>query len=248
MKINSIKFNSKTLFVLLIISSVILCGATQNDNQKNKINEKKNLLIISQAKLGEVGEFKKLKNVNHFNVPISFNQNEVQNKFQNQTIYDMPIYDIPIDIDIQKYIYEICNELDIEYELVLGLFQLESRFDNDLVCQNLNGTKDVGIGQLNNKYSEWYGELAGIQNFDINNIRHNIKASLYGLDFYIEYWNDKDIESDNVIVYGLNSYNMGIGGYNKYLKTGKTHRAYDKVILENRDRFTDRSEVKESKN
>ena len=60
-----------------------------------------------------------------------------------------PYYKIPINKELQKYIFEKCKKANISYELVLGLIKTESNCNADLIHKNSNCTKDYGLCQIN---------------------------------------------------------------------------------------------------
>jgi len=145
--------------------------------------------------------------------------------------------DIPLDEEIQEYIYNLCEEIDLEFELALALFKLESNFNHNTINHNNNNTYDIGIGQLNSKYFIEYGERAGIENFDPYNIKHNIKASLYGLKHYIDYWSNKGLKDEELTKMALLSYNRGLNGAKNYRKKYGIDHSYNKIVLKHKEYF-----------
>ena len=51
----------------------------------------------------------------------------------------MPNYDIPLDKDIQQYLYDKCKEYEVPYELALSIIKVESNFNPDTVNKNSDG-------------------------------------------------------------------------------------------------------------
>lgn len=147
---------------------------------------------------------------------------------------DMPKYNIELDKKIQQYLWDKCKEHKWNYDLILSQLKLESDLDPNCKSHNKNGTTDCGLAQINNAPGnmEWYGEeLAGIENFDPFNPYHSIDACIAGMNFYRTYWQKQGIEGETLIRYSLNSYNMGINGFKKYVNnTGTSSRGYDRVI------------------
>lgn len=157
---------------------------------------------------------------------------ETEEVYQDPVIY----YDIPLDDDLQKYIYEITEEYDMDYTVVLAIIWTENNsFDVNAMHKNSNGTVDMGLMQLNSKYKNWQAELAGINKCEFNayNPHHNIQAGVGILNYYKEYWLNKGISEDQIFNHTVNSYNMGHAGFGKYVnKHKKTTRYYDQKVKE----------------
>src|SRR5690606_28226073 len=45
----------------------------------------------------------------------------------------IPEYNIPLDEDIQKYLYDKCKEYNVPYDLALGVIKVESNFNPSLI-------------------------------------------------------------------------------------------------------------------
>ena len=72
--------------------------------------------------------------------------------------------DVPLSGDMKKHIYLTSNEYNVDYEKVLAIIEQESNFDKEAVGYNVNGTKDIGLMQLNSNYYNWMLEQAGAEN------------------------------------------------------------------------------------
>jgi soluble lytic murein transglycosylase-like protein len=158
-----------------------------------------------------------------------------QNSMENVIKY----YEVPLSQEIQDYIFKLCEQYELSVSLVIALIDLESEgtFDNNLICENTNGSKDIGIMQLNSKNFVYFGELINEPNFDAKNIYHNLQAGIKYLSILKEDLKDKYSDEELRIRY-LNSYNMGVNGYKRFVKkTGKINRAYSDRILKKRDQY-----------
>lgn len=143
-------------------------------------------------------------------------------------------YDIPLNYEIQNYIFKLCKEYDLSISLVIAVMELESEgtFDNNLICYNTNGTYDQGIMQLNSRYHDWFGQLISETEFDAGNVYHNIHAGIKYLSILMSELDDNYYD-DELIIRCLNSYNMGMEGYRQYVsRTGQISRSYSDRILE----------------
>jgi hypothetical protein len=150
---------------------------------------------------------------------------------------DFILLNIDLSEDLQRFTYDICKKYDIDYITVLSVFATESEFKSyDKSKNQVGGGYSIGIGQLNQNYIKWFGELTAIENFDIYDNKHNIEGSIAVLKFYQDYWISEGITDEDGLWYlTLNSYNMGIEGYKGYLKSSDSmSRHYDRKVLKNK--------------
>ena len=151
--------------------------------------------------------------------------------------------DIPLNVEQQMYLYNICKYYNFEYELALGVIQLESNFDSTCITYNkkANGeiiSEDRGLFQINSLYEEWYAKLAQLEEWDVFDYKDNIRMGLAGLAFYKEYWENQNIDKDKLDLYMLNSYNLGIEGFKEYMRYNNTiSRTYDRLIYEHKNKI-----------
>ena len=145
----------------------------------------------------------------------------------NEHIITIPKYDIPMPLEHQVYIYQLCEEKGIEYELILGMIQLESNFDANLVCHNSTTNYDSGYMQVNScreqelKEQGYTNLLDPYQNLEIG---INIIADL--LDKY---------EDEHI---ALSCYNKGENGFKRnYTDKGIYKTTYSKRVIEYKYNF-----------
>lgn len=65
---------------------------------------------------------------------------------------DYIFYDVPLDLDTQKEIINICSEYDISYELILGMISVESTFRPGVLG---DGGNSFGLMQIQPR---WWSE------------------------------------------------------------------------------------------
>lgn len=123
--------------------------------------------------------------------------------------------DIPLSVEIQQYLKERCEELELDYYLILGLIQQESRFNVRAEGRNNNGTVDRGLMQLNSQYIDWFAEKAGVQPEPFNPY-DNIDMGTWYFRHITDYWERQGLEGQELMSAVLGSYNRGIGGYRMY--------------------------------
>lgn len=131
--------------------------------------------------------------------------------------------DITLDESYQKYTWEWCQMLGLDYDLILALMYHESRFDVNAYSR----TNDIGLMQVNQGNKQWVNELAK-RKIDLWEPYDNILAGLLIYKHYEDYWINKGIEED-LFKYALNSYNMGIGGFTS--AGYPINRSYSRNIL-----------------
>ncbi len=161
-------------------------------------------------------------------------ENEAQSLGQVDTLATNTYYDVPLSHELQDYVREICEEYDVDMEIILGIMKTESDFRHNVSSKNnVGGGRSIGIAQLNENYVEWYGDLTGMGNdFDIDNVHHNILGGVLVYKSYRDYWERQGYEGDELIIHSLNSYNMGIQGFKNYKrKHNIISRNYDKKVL-----------------
>ena len=137
--------------------------------------------------------------------------------------------EIELDERYQRHIWNLAQEKDLDYFILVALAYYESRFDVDAININAQGTIDYGLFQVNSNNIEWVNELAEKELDVIGNPYDNIHAGILIFNFYRLYWESEGVTNDLLIQYTLNSYNMGIQGY---IESGLNSREYDQVIVE----------------
>ena len=133
----------------------------------------------------------------------------------------IPEYDIPLDKDIQKYLYDKCKEYNVPYDLALGVIKVESNFNPSLIHKNSNGSRDYGLFQINTINHKWLSEELGITDF--LNPYQNIDAGVYMLSQLLKKYNNEHIV--------LMSYNMGERAAKNLVSRGKDSSRYSRKVI-----------------
>lgn len=129
-----------------------------------------------------------------------------------------------LPIDIVSYAFAVANEYEFAPELLLGLIHTESEGNPNSTGNNKNGTKDRGLGQLNDGTSPWLWA----QVFDVpfrQELLYDPYINITLTAWYLNYlWklNDGDLHKT------LTAYNRGQRGMS-LLSTPET--AYSKKVL-----------------
>ena len=131
-------------------------------------------------------------------------------------------YDIPLELDIQRHIFDECQLYEVPYELVMAVMYVETggTFDSSLRSK----TNDSGLFQINDVHKQWLRE-SGIT--DLYNPYQNSSAGIWILK-------DALSKGDNIHT-SLMVYNMGHGGAKKLWKKGVYSSKYSRKVVETMD-------------
>lgn len=108
---------------------------------------------------------------------------------------------IPLSQDLQEYIYNLCQDKHIDYNLVLAIIWHESDFQVDKISKNSNHTLDYGLCQINSCHKSEF-KSQGITN--ILDPYQNVKFAINMLSNL----NTKYSEKDSLIAYGIGEMGM----------------------------------------
>lgn len=211
---------NKITTIVLTTALIVLVGINYNLNQA--INAKVENIKIIENEVDDL--YEQLTKSNRELQQYKIKLEEMQSEKENYTFYD-----IPLSKEIQIYTQNLCKKYNIDYLLVISILKLESNFQADLISE----TSDLGIAQINSTYIGWYVELAGLdlENYDPFDIKDSIAMCIAGLDYYRNYWLKKGItDEETLIIYTLNTYNMGYNYKNYIIENGTIHRDYDLII------------------
>lgn len=131
-------------------------------------------------------------------------------------------YDIPLELDIQRHIFDECQLHEVPYELAMAVMYVETggTYKTDLRSR----TNDNGLFQINDVHKQWLKE-SGIN--DLYNPYQNSSAGIWILK-------DALSKGDNIHT-SLMVYNMGHGGARKLWKKGIYSSKYSRKVVETMD-------------
>lgn len=142
--------------------------------------------------------------------------------------------DVPLDVDVQEYIYYLSNSYNIDYSLIMAVIDTESGFNADIV----SSTNDFGLMQINKCNHKWLQETLGITNF--LDAKQNASAGIYVLRRLFEV-------NGNDTVKVLMAYNMGQTGAERCWKQGIHSTSYTEKIIKKQLEFQNQiKEIKEN--
>ena len=214
----------KLTITFLVIVIGLLMVETVNLNNSIEAKEEKIKIIKNEND----GLYEELKNTNR-------QVREYKNKIdkleqENMELSKYRFYDIPLTYKQQKFIFDLAEEKNLSFELIISIIKNESDFQTDLVSK----TSDYGIMQLKYSNHDFFAKLSGLETYDVFDFYDNVTMGVN----YLVYLRDNLIKQgitnqEDLIIYLLNSYNMGEMGFKKYIKrTGVLTRVYDQRILE----------------
>lgn len=114
-------------------------------------------------------------------------------------------YDVPLDFEVQDYLFEQCEKYDVPVELVLALIKKESNFKANAISK----TNDYGLMQINKVNHKWLKKQLGVTDF--LDAKQNILCGVYILSGHL-----KAVDGD--IHKALMQYQFGIAGAKRLWK------------------------------
>ena len=152
--------------------------------------------------------------------PLVLKENKIDTAQEyNLTITNDLREEIPLDDDILNFTYTTCLEKNIDFELVLAIIYVESRFTPNIVSDS----NCYGLMQINGIHKNWLRDY-GIT--DLLDPKQNILAGTLILKSYFEKYGEE---------YGLMAYNSGDkktleNKNNKIKETSYTKRVNQKML------------------
>ena len=116
-------------------------------------------------------------------------------------------YDIPLSEDLQDYIFEICEERDIDPAIVIGIIERESDFRPGRMG---DGGKSYGLMQVMKK---WH--VGRMKKLGVTNLKDPYQNVLVGIDYL-----DELIDRDKGVEWALMAYNGGPSYANRKVASG----------------------------
>lgn len=127
-------------------------------------------------------------------------------------------------------IYKLAGEYAYHPELLLGLIQKESAFDPRAVNTNDNGTKDHGLGQLNDNTAPWLWAKV----FDVPYDERELYNPLINVYLTAWYLNHLLHRNDGDLHRSLTAYNRGQTGM---LRLPSPVTGYSQEVIRNFENF-----------
>lgn len=127
---------------------------------------------------------------------------------------------------MEQYASEVALQYDLAPELVCAVIEVESSWNPR--CAN---SRCVGLMQLNIDTAPGIAKALGISG-DRYDWKQNIQMGCYQLNYLRDYWLSKGATDEDCCYLILISYNRGIGGATKWLKShAQEDNGYAKKVL-----------------
>jgi len=212
------KYKSGILRWLLIGSLLIQSGFTVTPIEIDKLD-----LVTQEVEQEELDWL--ITAINNHQLNDLIGQNTIPVAEETEELKDedgFVYYDIPLELDIQRHIFDECKLYGVPYELAMAVMYVETggTFDSSLRSK----TNDSGLFQINDVHKKWLRE-SGIN--DLYNPYQNSSAGIWILK-------DALSKGDNIHT-SLMVYNMGHGGARKLWKKGIYSSKYSRKVVETMD-------------
>lgn len=135
--------------------------------------------------------------------------------------------DVPVDKDLQDFIWSMCCDYDVEdhYVLIYAIMRQESNFKSDVI----SATNDYGLMQINISNHGNLSQRLGINDF--LDPYQNVQAGIYMIANALHRYGSV---SD-----ALMAYNLGGGGASKLWSQGIHSTNYSRSVLSYYEQFTE---------
>ena len=126
--------------------------------------------------------------------------------------------DVPLDHGLQDYVYQVCDQDGVPFELVMAVIFVESGFDQDAI----SSTGDYGLMQISHINHGWLSSELGLNDF--LDPYQNIAAGVHILA-------DKINESGGDLTQALMRYNRGNSVAMAQMRDGIFSTDYTEKVL-----------------
>lgn len=131
--------------------------------------------------------------------------------------------DVPMDEDLQEFIFYLSAGYNIDFTLVMAMIQQESNFQADVI----SSSNDYGLMQINEINHPYITETLGITNF--LEPYNNVRSGMFILRKLFEKYETPEK--------ALMAYNMGETGASRLWEQGIFETNYSKKVLQYQQQF-----------
>lgn len=158
-------------------------------------------------------------------------QEDISQSWTGKNLNFVPL-DVPMDVQLQEYIFYLSEAYDIDFTFVMALIQHETNFE----AGKISSTNDYGLMQINSINHTYLAEELEITDF--LNPYENVKAGMFILRKLFEKY-----ETPEKV---LMAYNLGETGAAQLWEQGIFEVNYSKEILQKQAEYA--AEIERSKN
>lgn len=127
-----------------------------------------------------------------------------------------PELDVPLSPELTDHILSLCEEKEVDPQLVAAVIEVESQFTHSLTSYNSNGSKDAGLMQINSVHWDRLAE----DGLDVYDPQDNLEAGITMLSDLLEKYPTED---------ALAAYNAGEAGMRKGWGKGYAEKVLEGV-------------------
>lgn len=129
-------------------------------------------------------------------------------------------YNVSLSTDIQDYIFQLCEENNIDPVLIFAMVETESRFNSNCVSR----TNDYGLMQINKCNHNWLKKQYGVDNF--LDLKQNLLCGISMMEAHLK-------NNNGDWVRALMCYNQGTTGARKSWARGIYETSYTRKVMSN---------------
>lgn len=129
-------------------------------------------------------------------------------------------YNVSLSIDIQDYIFQLCEENNVDPVLIFAMVETESRFNSNCVSR----TNDYGLMQINKCNHNWLKKQYGVDNF--LDPKQNLLCGISVMAAHLK-------NNNGDWVRALMCYNQGTMGARKSWARGIYETSYTRKVMSN---------------
>jgi hypothetical protein len=138
---------------------------------------------------------------------------------QHEDVY--ATYNVPLDYDLQLYIIQTCEELNIDAGVVMAMIFYESSYQADAIG---DGGNSLGLMQIQER---WHKER--MERLDVTNLLHPYQNVTVGIDFLAELVNECNGDIEKALI----CYNTGRAGAEEhFFQHGIYSNSYSQKVTE----------------
>lgn len=211
-----------SLVLILVEPQITGLSSLQNINTVKSSNEVKLLNTFVKTKNISVKEectTEAINNENKNEAPTVTNNEDAESEKVINTYFD-----VPLDEDLQDYIFLLCRDHNIKPELVISMIKKESNFNSSSIGDNGNS---YGLMQIQPRWNQSRMESLGCT--DLLDPYQNITV---GIDLLSELF-----DTGKSVEWVLMAYNGGTSYANRKEKSGEISN-YAYTVLNNSEKIT----------
>lgn len=177
------------------------------------------LLFISALCMLPIGAYK----VDEPDIPIYIPETEtipVIKTQESEAVETKKYYNVPLSAEIQDYIFQLCEENNVDPVLIFAMVETESGFNPNCVSR----TNDYGLMQINKCNHRWLKAQYDVDNF--LDPRQNLLCGVSMIAAHLK-------NNNGDLTKALMCYNQGSTGAKKLWAKGIYETAYTRKVISN---------------